>query len=83
MREGFKDRIGSYMTDRMWEGVWFSDKPLDSNEGACGDTILCLEIPSKLFEEYEWVQEGWTYREALIPASEVNKCGPPKICQDE
>jgi hypothetical protein len=73
MRDGFKDGIGSYLTDRMWEGVWFSDEPLDFNEGAKGDTLLRLDIPSKLFEKYEWVEENKGYREALIPSVEINK----------
>ena len=27
--DGFKDTVGTYMTDREWRGVWLSDQPLD------------------------------------------------------
>jgi hypothetical protein len=77
--EGFRDGTGTYMTDREWTGVWFSDVPLDSNSGAGGDTVLSVEIPVELFEKYQWVEEEVVkhYREALIPAFLVNAFGPP------
>ena len=38
-RNGFQDGRGTYMTGREHSGVWLSDQPLDSNEGACGDVL--------------------------------------------
>jgi hypothetical protein len=49
-----------------------ADRPLDENEGADGDVVLELDVPEPLFIEYEWVEEGKTYREALIPAERLN-----------
>ncbi len=72
LRDGFKDATGSYLTDRKWTGVWISDKPLDINEGADGDVLLSIEISSKTFTKYEWIEEGKPYREALLPAKILN-----------
>jgi hypothetical protein len=49
--------------------VWFSDVPLDENEGADDDTLLLLKIPKSIIAEYEWIEEGKPYREFLVPAS--------------
>jgi len=83
LTEGFRDGKGRYMTDREWEGVWFSDRPLNLNEGAGGDTLLAIEIPENAIAEYEWIEDGKPYREFLIPASLANQYGPPKIVEDE
>jgi hypothetical protein len=40
-----------------------------------GDALIGLDVPGKLFARYEWAQEGKRYREALIPASELNEHG--------
>jgi hypothetical protein len=34
--------------------------------------VLEVQIPEPLFVEYEWVEDGKTYREALIPATRLN-----------
>jgi hypothetical protein len=31
-----------------------------------------MKVPVQLFERYEWVEEGKGYREALVPAEELN-----------
>ena len=59
LAEGFEDRAGYYMTDRLWSGVWLSDRPLDVNEGTEGDTLLSVEMPEDDVLFYEWV-EDWT-----------------------
>ena len=79
LAEGFRNGHGHYMTDREWSGVWFSDRPLDSNEGAVGDTVLRIEIPIRRIREYEWIEEGKGYREFLIPAETANEYGPPVV----
>jgi hypothetical protein len=79
LSDGFADAIGSYLTKYSYEGVWVSDVPLDPDEGAVGDTLLSLNIEDKVFSEYEWVEtdpqlrEMKGYREALIPAAQLNK----------
>jgi hypothetical protein len=70
---GFRDATGSYMTDREWTGVWVSDVPLDIREGAKGDDLVEVDLPEEVFAEYEWVEEGRFYREALIPAEVLNR----------
>lgn len=67
LRNGFRDGAGTYMTGHMQTGVFVSDYPLDENEGARGDVVLALRIPDELFGEYEWIEEGKPYREAMIP----------------
>jgi hypothetical protein len=79
MTSGFRDATGTYLTDREWTGVWFADQVLDANDGAIGDAVLALEMPEDLFAEYEWVEEGKRYREALIPADLANRQGRPRL----
>ena len=73
LSDGFRD--GYYAMPGIGElrGVFVSaDWPLDENEGADGDAVLELDVPAALFREYEHVTEGGTYREAMIPAAELN-----------
>jgi hypothetical protein len=76
---GFRDATGYYLTGDLHTGVWFSDVPLDRSEGADGDILLSLDIPLEVFAAHEWVEEGKPYREALIPADIINRCGTPRI----
>lgn len=86
LRGGFRDSTGYYLTSQLWTGVWLSDKPLDPNEGAKGDTLIVVEMPESEVLPYEWVQEpfeDWQgklftppYREFLIPAELVNRYRP-------
>lgn len=69
---GFHDTEGSYLTLNLYSGVWVSDVPLDDNEGAVGVVLFAIDLPVSVFEEYEWVEEHKTYREALIPAAILN-----------
>jgi hypothetical protein len=82
LAEGFKDGTGYYMTDRPWSGVWLSDRPLDANEGAKGDTVLVIEMPEDEVLSYEWVEEGKPYREFLVPADLVNRYRPFRVTQE-
>lgn len=66
------------MTRSEHRGVWVSDKPLDENEGAVGDILLAvmLALPSlAVLDPYEWVEAGKGYREWLVPAELLNRCG--------
>ncbi len=74
LRDGFRDACGSYGTTHNHRGVWFSNVPLDENEGACGDVLLrvAARFSYKQLAAYEWVSERNGYREWLIPASLVN-----------
>lgn len=71
---GFKDSRGYYLTDRIWEGVWFSVQPLDVDEGAKGDMLLRVDlaVSEKDIEQWEWIEEGKPYREWMMPAAFVN-----------
>ncbi len=74
LRAGFRDTKSTYGTLEFWRGVWVSaDYPLDVHEGVFGDDVLCLDLPEEVFEEYEMGQPGRPYREAMIPAEELNR----------
>jgi hypothetical protein len=73
LRDGFRDGEDTYGTAHEYRGVWVSDEPLTWQEGAEGKAVLRLDIPETLFVEYEWVEEAKPYREALIPAAELNR----------
>ena len=82
MREGFKDSRGQFLTVHEWTGVWFSDRPLYSDEGGEGDTILEIEIPFDAVRKYLWKEQDKPYREFVIPAKLANRYGPPRIIQN-
>jgi hypothetical protein len=71
---GFRNADGYYLTDRKWSGVWVSDRPLDSNEGAEGDTLLKIAAGFTEAElaDFEWIEEGKGYREWLVDAALLN-----------
>jgi hypothetical protein len=75
LAEGFRDGGGSYLTEQTWRGVWVSDRAIDVNEGASGNTLLAMDVPIAIFEEYEWAEEGRSYRESFIPATTLNELG--------
>jgi hypothetical protein len=77
LKDGFRDRTGTYGTESEWSGVWVSDRPLDQNEGTSGATVLRIDlsITEDEMAQYEWVQEGLTYREWLVPADLLNSRG--------
>jgi hypothetical protein len=60
IRDGFRDAVGRYLTSSEHSGVWFSDVPLDANEGAQGQQLLTLDIPEELILEFEWKEEPLT-----------------------
>lgn len=74
LKDGFTDSTGTYLTEDSWSGVWLSNRPLDENEGACGEILLVIDlnIPEESLAEYEWIEEGKPYQEFLIPANLIN-----------
>ena len=77
VRSGFRDWRGTYGTAQEHVGVWFSDTPLEVNDGVTGDTVLevMLGVSESAIADFEWVEEGKGYREWLIPADFVNRYG--------
>jgi hypothetical protein len=77
LADGFGDGEGCYLTENLYSGVWLSGRPLDANEGACGNTLLRVELTKgeHKIAEFEWIEDGKPYREWLIPASLINECG--------
>lgn len=76
LKDGFRDNQGTYMTGILLKGVWVSDRPVDSNEGAKGTDTVCMEIPEEKMVEYEVIEEGRppeVYREFLVPADILNQ----------
>jgi hypothetical protein len=87
MNDGFRDASGDYGTSEesgkpmSWIGVWLSDVPLDSNVGLDGDTLLEVivdDVAESILDDFEWVEEGRSYREWLVPA-EALKLMMPRV----
>ncbi len=74
--------VGRYLTDREWRGVWLLNVPLDVNEGAEGDTLLRVVIPVRVIAEFEWIEEGKSYREWLVPAQLLNEHSRVRVVED-
>lgn len=87
LHTGFQNHRGNYLTDSEWEGVWVSSKPLDCNEGVPIKATALLEIDLALSEsdiaDYEWTEEGKSFREWLVPAALLNTHGKVRLTSDE
>jgi hypothetical protein len=77
--EGFRDGEGSYLTDRRWRGVWFSDDPEAGDQELPNAIVVAIDVPAAVAADYEWVEEARPYREFLIPADVANRYGPPRV----
>jgi hypothetical protein len=79
LRDGFIDGRGNYLTDREFTGVWLSDRPLwDENEADRDDTSITIlavkfSVPLSELDQYEWIEEGKSYREWLVPAAVIRQ----------
>ena len=82
---GFRDATGSYMLVGLeLTGVWLSNVPLDSNEGAKGDDLLEVTFPDGSdLSEFEIVQDGWGYREWCVPAALINATATVRMLTEE
>ena len=78
LADGFRNTTARYLTDREWSGVWVSDRPLNNSEGASGEIVLQVEIAEEVLKPYEWIEEGKSYREWLVPARILNQDGEVK-----
>ena len=83
LASGFRDGVGYYLTPSRHRGVWFIDRPEfapDPNARRC--VWLSVDLPDEVATRYEWVTEGASYREFLIPARIVNRLGRPQRADD-
>jgi hypothetical protein len=89
LRDGFRDSYKAAVTEAgdmiEFHGVWMSaDSPLGENQAAHGPLdaggVIELDIPEVLFTTYEWVEEGKTYRESMIPADKL-KAPHVRLCK--
>ena len=56
---------------------------LPYNEGAYGDTLICIRVEEREIERFEWIEEGKAYREWLIRSRIVNALGPIAILDEQ
>ena len=79
LQNGFRDNTDHFMTTTLHTGVWLSDVPLDENEGASSEALLCVECDESRLAPFEWKHFSMDgeplprrYREFLVPAEVVN-----------
>ena len=77
LARGFKDSTRRYGSQSAGKGVWLSDRPLLAYADIWSDTVLAVEFEGPEFEldQFEWVEEGNSFREWFIPAAFVNANG--------
>jgi len=81
---GFRDGEGRYLTDSRHRGVWLSDRPLDANEGALGDTIIAVDFDDPgTIAEFEWIEDERPYREWLVPADRINGIASMRVIPED
>lgn len=82
LRDGFKDSAGNYMTNKLWKGVWLTDKPDEmipviAHARSCPNPVVLAATVSpslaSVLDGYEWASEiPNCYREWLVPAKLIN-----------
>lgn len=75
---GFRDGSDDYgCVGHVLTGVFLADSPVDVNEGAAGDAVLCvdLDVPSDEIDAWEIIEEYKRFREFMIPAATINARG--------
>lgn len=85
-RIGFRDSTGYYLTGSLHTGVWVAGVPLDPNDYGVGQQdapVSEVEADESLIAEWEWITEGQTYREWLIPSADLNRWPRRRILGDE
>lgn len=83
-REGFRDATRGYHTTGQHTGVWVSDSPRVGDFGlGYKDAWFEIEISEQVIEPFEWVEEGKTYREWLVPAHVINTHARRRMPTDE
>jgi hypothetical protein len=83
LTQGFRDSSGDYGIGAVTSGVWLSDVPLDSNEGAKGEALLAVEFPDDVdLCDFEWIEDGKPYREWQVPASLINSRATARLIEE-
>jgi hypothetical protein len=73
LADGFRDTTGSHLfVDLVLTGVGISDRPLDANGGAGGESLLAVDLDADL-SEWEVVEDRKPYREWCVPAEVLNR----------
>jgi hypothetical protein len=77
LASGFRDAIrkrGPGIDGVYPAGVWLSNRPLDANDGAIGDSVVLVwfGISWRRLRVFEWPEDGQAYREWLIPAAFIS-----------
>jgi hypothetical protein len=73
LARGFRDGT-TYIGGLKLTGVFLSDQPVDSNEGAKGEQLLAVALPMDVdLGDFELIEEGKPYREWCVPAELLNQ----------
>jgi hypothetical protein len=83
LRHGFRDGTDTHMTDHVFSGVWLSAEPFDANDGTSTLLAVDLNLEQALIDEYEWIEEGKTRREWLIPSALLNSNASVGLAMEE
>jgi hypothetical protein len=85
LRDGFLDNNGLCGAHHAGiEGVFLSDVPLDCNDGAKGDQLLEIALPSLHdISDYELIEDGKPYREWCVPAEILNRYARTRLLKQE
>jgi hypothetical protein len=75
---GFYDASDAVGVGAERMGVWVSAQPSDATDDVAV-TLVTVRIPIALFERHEHSHRYTGYREALVPADDLNACGQARI----
>jgi hypothetical protein len=86
LQESFRDGHGTYgLSPGLGGGVFVSNLPADTNEGAKGEDLLRIEIDEALLDQYEIIDVAGhsSFREWFVPAAILNRQGEVTLVADE
>lgn len=87
LRDGFEDRDDSMF--KFGPGVWFGTIPaitgcgVDQCLGHLEETWIEVEMPVRVFDQYEILDPTWPCRQSKIPAAIVNQCPMREMSMQE
>ena len=85
LREGFRDGSGSYGLATVWlEGVFLSMTPANVSDGAKGDAVIAVTLPTDFDLDAHAISEvGHPVWEWIVPARLLNEVASLRLLTEE
>jgi len=80
LENGFRNSSDYFLSNRLWSGVWLSSTPIEDPARSDESVLMVkLDLDERNLSRWEWISEGKSHREWLMPAGIVNKCATVEL----